>query len=60
MDEKKKFTPGMVVELMSGSPKMTVLRYNGDGLICEWYSETKAEFQWHEFKEVMLIEVGRD
>lgn len=58
----KNFKVGDVVELKSGSPKMTVRNYSskrGRKLLvtCQWYDYDKYEFQTENFLEGQLTKI---
>ena len=38
-----RFQPGIVVQLKSGGPTMTVVSSDGDGVQCIWYAEGTDE-----------------
>lgn len=38
-----RFEPGVVVQLKSGGPTMTVVSTEGDGVQCIWYAEGTDE-----------------
>lgn len=47
-----RYTPGDVVQLNSGGPKMTVSEIDGDTVYCEWFIE--GDVRRGSFKAAML------
>jgi len=39
----QKFKPGSVVVLLSGGPPMTVIKYEGEEVICQWFNKQTRE-----------------
>ncbi len=57
MEAGTKFAPGAEVQLMSGGPIMTVVRYSTyshrDGYLCQWF-DSKVELRSEVFEEPVL------
>lgn len=48
------FQPGDIVQLKSGSPKMTVLWSNDGKTYCFWFDEHNHRFQDSDFHTILL------
>ena len=53
MDE---FKEGMIVQLKSGGPKMTVTNIKPEYIVCEWFFENKHERETFNPESLKVIE----
>ncbi|TCT02168.1 YodC family protein [Aquabacter spiritensis] len=51
------FAPGMIVQLKSGSPPLTVVAVDGDRVEIVWFAEDVAEFRTQTLPAIALDEL---